>query len=135
MCSRPNLWPIQLHCSMKEIHLGFNLHGEGHWRFSNSFFQKASYKSLYSNGCQIILILNSKMGHATSTHMSTAASVLTKMNASAACLELKKESFLHPRPSQMHTSFAACQIPRDRHSPDVNRIAMQLHGFLIHRTQ
>ena len=44
-------------------------------------FQKASYKSLYYNGCWIILFLNSEIDHATSTHMSTAASVLPGMNA------------------------------------------------------
>lgn len=82
-----------------------------HWKTFKVFqliFQKASYKSLYFNGCWMILFLNSKPGHATSTHMSAASSVLTGMNASACLPGIEEGRF--PSPKALTDAHLPCSL-------------------------
>lgn len=108
ICSRPNLWPIELHSNMEEIHSGLNLHGEGHSRFSNSYFRKLLTKVYTLMAAEWFYFLNSKTGHATSTHMSAGSSVLTGMNASACLPGIGEGGF--PSPKALTDAHLPCSL-------------------------
>lgn len=121
---------MQLHSRMEETYSGLKLPGERCTGGLPSHISVTFIKSLFSSNCWIILFLNSQINHATSTHISTAASVSPEINTSACLPGMQEGKFPSPKASQTHTCFAVCQTPGNRQSPGMNNIAVLLHGLL-----